>query len=169
MKCWLALAVLLTTPAVSADQKLDSLLVYGEGFVFSVKEPEGWIADTETADEYQANAVLHAISGPDAPIRIRVNDKTDEHLERDLSADMESYKKQNPKVRFKDLDIQHPKYRVYPKLFYIPKQFYEYVVYLNPGPQSHLCFSVAMNSHTQATPAQLSAFRSAVASLELIK
>ena len=53
----LAMVGLVVLGVVRAQPGLDSLLVYGEGFAFSVKEPEGWIGDTEHAGMYQANAL----------------------------------------------------------------------------------------------------------------
>src|ERR1035437_198978 len=62
------------------NKKMDWLMVYGKGFLFSAKEPDGWHGDTEeTARYFQANLVFV----PEDPrsraahvtIRIRVNHK----------------------------------------------------------------------------------------------
>lgn len=39
------------------EHRKDALLVYGEGFAFSVKEPHGWRGDIEAAQKYGANIV----------------------------------------------------------------------------------------------------------------
>ena len=44
----------------SADKKnLDRLLVYGEGFIFGIKEPKGWQADTANASSVNANILFY--------------------------------------------------------------------------------------------------------------
>jgi hypothetical protein len=87
-------------PPSFAQQKLDQLLVYGENFMFSVKEPPGWNGDTTNADKFQSNVVLHEIGQPINStfglIRISVNEKVDEDTLADLKADMRDYKAQYP-------------------------------------------------------------------------
>jgi hypothetical protein len=62
---------------------------------------------------------------------------------------------------------------VYPavaKVFYVPGQFYEYVTYMNAGLGKPFIFSVSMNSQkSEATPKQLGAYESTLASLKLLK
>ena len=41
--------VLFVIPSFPHPQKLDRVLVYGDGFVFGVKEPDGWHGDTDSA------------------------------------------------------------------------------------------------------------------------
>jgi hypothetical protein len=54
----------------------------------------------------------------------------------------------------------------YPKLFFVEGDFYEYVVYVNPGPRFCYMFSVAMGTGKgPASDAQLDAFRTVTASL----
>lgn len=57
----LVLAILAIVPAWSdAEQKLNNLLIYGEGFIFGVKEPEGWTGDTEHASDFSANVFFYS-------------------------------------------------------------------------------------------------------------
>ncbi|WP_158752973.1 hypothetical protein [Dyella sp. S184] len=176
MKAFVSVSFVLLCASVLAAPvaKLDSLLVYGEGFMFSVKEPAGWVADTQHAAAYQANVLVYEKSSTwkqsDSLIRVRITDKVDEHVESDLAADMDGYKKDYPNVQFKNFVASNPKYRTYPKLFFVPNQFYEYVTYVNPGPSSPLMFSVAMSTHTnEATKEQLTAFDNVVSSLIMLK
>lgn len=46
---------LLAGEANLIEKQLDALLVCGEEFVFSVKEPPGWIGDIEVTRKYLAN------------------------------------------------------------------------------------------------------------------
>ncbi len=84
-----------------AQQKLDQLLVYGDNFLFSVKEPPGWIGDTKNAQKFGSNVILRESGQPpnsfSGLIRIRVNDKTDENISADLEEDMRSYRVQYPR------------------------------------------------------------------------
>jgi hypothetical protein len=59
----LFLAVLLASTigcarSAIAEGEKKALIVYREGFSFSVREPSGWIADTEGASRIGANVVF---------------------------------------------------------------------------------------------------------------
>lgn len=157
-----------------AQQKLDVLLVYGENFTFSVKEPTRWTGDTTNAEKFESNAVLHEAGQPldsiSGLIRIRVSTKVDENTRADLEEDMRSYKAQYPKVQFKDIRTTNPTYLCLAKVFYIPGEFYEYVAYVNPGSQEPVLFSVSMNTQkSEASAKELEAFKSTIHSLTLLK
>jgi hypothetical protein len=157
-----------------AQQKLDQLLVYGDDFLFSVKEPPGWSGDTKNADKFQSNVILHESGQPPESssglIRIRVNDKTDENTSADLEEDMRSYRTQYPKIQFRDLSVKNPRYLCLAKVFYVPGEFYEYVTYVNPGPKKPVLFSVSMNTQkSEASEKEIEAYKSAVQSLTLLK
>jgi hypothetical protein len=157
-----------------AQQKLDQLLVYGDNFLFSVKEPAGWRGDTASAETFQSNVVLHEATQPSQSlaglIRVRLNDKTDENISADMEEDIRSYKAQYPKIQFKDIAIRNPAYPAVAKVFYVPGQFYEYVAYMNPGRGKPFIFSVSMNSpNSGATAKQLDAYELTLASLKLLK
>ncbi|HWZ96782.1 MAG TPA: hypothetical protein VN025_03405 [Candidatus Dormibacteraeota bacterium] len=161
-------------PSSNGQQKLDQLLVHGDGFLFSLKEPEGWSGDTENAEKFSANVVLHENGKPKNDyaglIRISLNEKTDENIAEDMAADMREYSGRYPKVQFKDLAINHPGYKSLAKVFYESGEFYEYVAYVNPGPKSKFLFSISMNTgKTEASEKELAAFKSALQSLTLLK
>jgi hypothetical protein len=157
-----------------AQQKPDQLVVYGENFMFSVKEPPGWNGDTTNADKFHANALLHESGQPTDSdfglIRISVNEKVDENTLADLKADMRDYKAQYPTVQFKEIVAKNPNYSCLARVFYIPGKFFEYVAYVNPGAQKPMLFSVSMNTgKSEATTKEMEAFRSAIQSLTLLK
>jgi hypothetical protein len=172
---WVYFVVLAgVTQRSNAQQKLDQLLVYGDDFIFSVKEPSGWNGDTTNAGKFQSNVVLHETGQPPESfsglIRIRVNDKVDENTSADMAEDMRSYRARYPKVRFKDLSVGNPQYRCLAKVFYVPGEFYEYVTYVNPGPKKPVLFSISMSSEkSEASVRELEAYGSAVKSLMLLK
>jgi len=92
-------------------QKLTDLVVYGEGFCFGVKEPDGWRGDTDkVASKYQVNVVFlpsELSAGNDLTIRVRVNRKVDENTIEDLNYDLQGYRKDYPSAQFSDLNITH--------------------------------------------------------------
>ena len=169
--CWDAPA---QTPSAASTEKTDRLLVYGENFAFGVKEPEGWRGDTgELANSYHVNIVFvpigEAVDAKGITIRVRVNSKVDENTIEDLKYDMAQYKKDYPKAQFGDLSISHPEYKTFAELVYVPRQFFEYVAYVNPGPRPKFTFSVAMSKKvTEATPDELKAFQTVLQSLAWI-
>jgi len=168
------IALFLMAQSGRAQQKPDQLIVYGDNFIFGVKEPPGWSGDTTNAHKFQSNVVLHEMGQPPESftglIRIRLNPKVDENTKADLEADMREYRDQYPKVQFKDLSIRNPRYLCLAKVFFVPGEFYEYVAYVNPGPKKPLLFSVSMNTQeSEANSEELEAFISAVQSLTLLK
>lgn len=173
---FLALVVVWLCPlqASLAQQKSDQLLVYGNDFLFSVKEPKGWAGDTTNADKFEANVVFHEANQPldsyAGLIRIRLNPKEDENTSIDMEDDMNDYKQRFPGVQFKELTVKHPNYVCIAKAFYIPGDFYEYVAYVNPGPKKQILFSASMNTgKSVASPKELAAYRTAIESLTLLK
>src|SRR6266481_2100216 len=156
---WVCCTIVFTLSFSSfAQQKLDQLLVYGDNFLFSVREPAGWKGDTASAE---------SLAGL---IRVRLSDKTDENISADMEDDIRSYRAQYPKIQFKDIAIRNLAHPAVAKVFYVPGQFYEYVTYMNPGLGKPFIFSVSMNSQkSEATAKQLGAYESTLASLKLLK
>ena len=157
-------------PTPVSKNKLDRLIVYGEGFAFGVKEPVEWRADTaDLAHKYGVNVLFAPAKhdgASDVTIRVRVNKKVDENTIEDLNYDMEQYKKDYPNAKFNDLSVEHPEYKTFAKLVYVPDHFYEYVAYVNPGPVSKFTFSAAMSKRFKpATPEELTAYESILKSL----
>ena len=159
------------TLPTSSNGKQDRLIVYGKDFSFGVKEPENWTADTEElARKFHVNVVFTKKKGDgddkSVTIRVRVNEKVDENTVEDLNYDMEQYKKEFPNAQFGALKEVHPEYKTLAKQVYVPGQFYEYVTYVNPGPESRFTFSVALSKDgAAASPGQLNAYDEVLRSL----
>jgi len=139
--------IITSTIAIAVEKPpLDSLIVYGEGFAFGVKEPQGWVGDTQNSRQFGANIIFYqkseTVENAKTLIRILVAKKADENTKADLEYSMESYKSKYKDIKFKDIDVSHPTYKTFPKLFFMPDTFFEYVVYINPGegiPQFFQC------------------------------
>ena len=169
-------AATLLSPVLAQAQTRsgDALIVYGDDWAFSVREPPGWHGDCSRAAQWNANIIFYrdtaAISVGSGLIRVVVARKADENTAQDLEQDMAGYRRDYPGVQFSPLAVSHPRYTVFPKLFAVPGTFYEYVTYLNPGPTSPRQFSVAYNSGaTPASPEQLEAYRAVVASVSVVR
>jgi len=157
-----------------AAEKLDSLLIYGDNFTVSAQEPNGWKADSTNAASYHEKLAFYQnkenIQNARTVIRIQVAAKTDENTIEDLNYDMETYRKQYPKVQFKDVSVKHAAYKAYPKLFYVENSFYEYVTYLNPGRNYHYNIIVSMNvQKTEASKEEMQAYSFVVESIRALK
>jgi hypothetical protein len=151
-------------------QKMDQLLVYGQGFMFGVREPAGWHGDTERAASLKVNILFypegHRGKSPEGMIRVGIYDKKDENTAEDLRVDMDGYRRKYPNVRFEDFEAPHGLYASFPKLVFVDGDFYEYVAYINPGMSFWYLFSVSLNTgKRQATGEELEAFRAVTASL----
>ncbi|HVP90262.1 MAG TPA: hypothetical protein VMS75_03490 [Terriglobales bacterium] len=163
-----------TSRSTPQKPRMNALLVYGNDFMFGVTEPDGWIGDTsDKATRRKVNIVFFpadkASRANNVNIRIRVNSKLDENTIEDLNADIGGYRKEFPRLMLADFTVEHPKYKTYPKLLYVPDSFYEYVVYLNPGPDARLMFSVAMSKKgSPASEVEFKAFREVLASISLL-
>ena len=162
------------TPKPAVDKKMDGLLVYGEGFMFSAKEPDGWHGDTdEIARHYYSNLVFLPVDktsrAAHVNIRIRVNRKETKNPSEDMQTDMAGYKAKYPTVKFRDLEVSHPKYKICAKLFYFENDFYEYVVYVDPGPEVKMNFSVSMSKDSRpATAEELKTFQAVLESVSWV-
>jgi hypothetical protein len=166
-------AMLLETGAQAAD-RLENLLIQGENLIISVKEPMGWIGDSNNTTTDHDNLVFYrmneTLQSAKAVIRVLVANKTDENTIEDLKYDMESYRKQYPKIQFKDISVKHPEYSVYAKLFYVDTNFYEYVTYLNPGKNHPYIISVSMNlKKNEASKEDIEAYSFVIESLKALK
>ena len=168
-----AFAVALLTGVSGKAQtppKLNNLIIYGDGFAFGVKEPDGWHGDTDKiASKYHVNVVFlpqEKSVKDDVTIRVRVNHKVDENTIEDLNYDMKGYTRDYPASQFSDLNLAHAEYKTFARTLFVPNLFYEYVAYVNPGSGKPNVFSVAMSKRTEpATEAELKAYEAILKSL----
>ncbi len=150
---------------------MNGLMVYGDDFLFSVKEPGNWDSDIDKVARYYYSNIIFIPENKlsraaHVNIRIRVNHKETIDPSEDMQTDMRGYKAKYPKVNFSDLAVSHPTYKICAKLFYIENDFYEYVVYVDPGPNVTKNFSVVMSKDsTPATPDEIKAFKEILESL----
>jgi hypothetical protein len=171
--CVVLLAVSLFPSVVSIAAEQDRLLVYGKGFLFGVKEPQGWMGDTEHANEAGANILFYRkgerYEKAVALIRVRLADKVDENTAGDLEYDINDYRKKFDKLELADLPLKHPSYSVFSRTMFVPKKFYDYVAYLNPGTGNPRLFAVSMfKNKKEATADELAALQTVLESVVLL-
>ncbi|MBC7450154.1 MAG: hypothetical protein H7259_01550 [Cytophagales bacterium] len=159
---------------ISDTSKMSNLVVYGDGFTFSVEEPIGWTGDIDIAKDYYSNIAFYQskddIKKGGALIQVYRFGKQDEKTEKDLEYDIKSYKDKYKNLKQQDFLVSHKDYKCYSKLVYVDNDFYQYIVYVNPGPKFRTGVSVAINiSKRLATEEELQAFRQIISSLVMLK
>jgi hypothetical protein len=158
----------------TSDTAMTNLLVYGDNFMFSVNEPHGWKGDIDNAAKYYSNIIFYKsqtdLDNGGALIQIYNFEKKDEKTEKDLAYDINEYKNKYKNLKQQELIISHKEYNCYSKTVYSDNEFYQYIVYVNPGTKYKIGLSVAMNtSKRPATEDELNAFRNIIASLIMLK
>ena len=158
----------------SDTTKMNSLMVYGDGFMFSVKEPDGWTGDIDLAKDYYSNIIFYKnkdeLKNGGALIQVYNFHKQDEKTEEDLEYDIKGYKEKYKDSKQQNLEVTHKEYKCYSKLVYVEGDNYQYIVYVNPGKNYKSGLSAAMNiSKRPATEEELKAFREIIASLVMFK
>ncbi|HET9342153.1 MAG TPA: hypothetical protein VFO25_04475 [Candidatus Eremiobacteraceae bacterium] len=169
----LAAFVIAPTPAAqsasSPPPDLKNMMVYGEGFAFWVREPDGWVGHAPS-DVGVGNASFYK-SGETARnattiIWVQVMDYDGPDVAGDLTADMGKWKTKYPNISFEDFAASNPEYKTFAKLYLIPGEDPSYAVYVDPGPAVKLYFIVSMQPiKRRAIPDEMAALEEVVASL----
>lgn len=173
-----AFAFLLLSPSAdlrAAETKADEkppLVIPGKGFSFSVRQPDGWLADEEAMKKYQASLAFskpaEAGQEPDATIVVIARKKVNENVALSLESDKQAYREREPGVQFEPLDVKHPLYATFPQLFSKPGEFYVYTTYLNPKGFPPYFYVAMPKKKTPATPEELAAYKEVLESLRVI-
>jgi hypothetical protein len=156
-------------PAPAADPSY--LTVREKDYVLTVHRPAGWQEDAEGATKYRGKFLFRpqaeagkADSG--AVLLVSTYHKVDENVSLRLQSDTDSFRKQFPNLEQGTVDVKHPKYATYARVFSQPDGFYQYVAYLNPGGSQPYAVYVALGREKgAATPAELAAYKQLVESL----
>ncbi len=155
------------------NEKMSGLIIYGDGFIFGVDEPDSWKGDIEKANEYYSNVIFYksdeGLKNAIALIQVTIFTKKDEKTEKDLSYDVETYKLKYKNLKQQEFAVAHDEYKCYSKLMYVEEEFYQYTAYINPGAKFKSGLSVAMNIPKRpATENELKAFRQIITSLTML-
>jgi len=156
-------------PAAAADPSY--LTVREKDYVLTVHRPVGWQEDAEGATKYRGKFLFRpqpeagkADSG--TVLLVSTYHKFDENVALRLQSDADSFRKQFPNLVEGTVDVKHPRYATYARVFSQPDGFYQYVTYLNPGGSQPYAVYVALGREKgAATPAELAAYKQLVESL----
>jgi hypothetical protein len=161
-------------PAAKAEAKPEAkpgvVTVKGNDYSLTVRTPEGWQADTETAKQYHGNVLFtqKADAGAGAKVLLIVQHKFDENTALLVDGDVTNIRKQFPSLQVADLDVKHPRYPTFTKTLSQTGQFFQYETYMNPGSLYPNVVYVGMSrAKDAATPAELAAYKEIVQSVEV--
>ncbi|HEY2296073.1 MAG TPA: hypothetical protein VGM86_35690 [Thermoanaerobaculia bacterium] len=157
-------------PAAKTEAKTGVVSVKGKDYSFTVRTPEGWQADTETAKQYHGDVLFtqKGDAGGGAKVLLIVQHKFDENTALLIQGDINNIRKQFPNLELADLDVKHPKYPTFTKTLSQPGQFFQYEAYMNPGSMYPNALYAGMSkAKDPATPAELAAYQEIVQSLEM--
>ena len=166
-----AFALLAASLAVQAEEAKDNMVtVTTKDYVLTAHTPEGWMGDTEGAKKYQGAVIFtpKAAGADGAKILVSVHHKSDENTELRLQGEIAQYRKRYPHLELTDLEVKHPQYATFGKLFSQPGDFYQDISFLNPGTVYPYTLYVAMlKQKAPATPEDLAAYKDILQSLKI--
>jgi hypothetical protein len=120
---------------------MKGLIINGEGFVFTIKEPDGWTVNIEDAQKKGLNAyfAIDGYSYKNTPglIYIRVMDKQGLTVEQHLKADMDKFSQDDKSVAFKEFAVTSISYHYASKNYLIGSRHCDYLCYIDPGEKYH--------------------------------
>lgn len=156
-------------PAAKAEAKPGVVTVEGKDYSLTVRTPEGWQADTETAKQYHGNVMFtQKAEAGGAKVMLAVEHKRDENTTLLIQSEVNNIRKQYPNLQLADLDVKHPKYATFTKTLSQPGQFFQYEAFMNPGSLYPNVVYVGMSkAKDSATPAELAAYKEIVQSVEI--
>jgi len=144
------------------------LIIQAADSDIGVLEPQGWrgqLNGENTAFCRSTESLDHAST----LITVQVETKLEKKASDNFEIMIANYRERFPDLESTSLDISHFEYRSEGRLFKVPSQFYEYVVYVNPKKRGPLLLRVAMNTGDHlATQEELTAFTLVVRSLVLL-
>jgi hypothetical protein len=159
-----------TPAAAKTEAKPGVVTVKGKDYSFTVRTPEGWQADTETAKKYHGDVLFTQKADADAGAKVLLimQHKFDENTALLVQGDVNNIRKQFPNLQLADLDVKHPRYPTFAKTLSQPGQFFQYEAYMNPGTLFPNVAYVGMSkAKDAATPAELAAYKEIVQSVEV--
>ena len=152
----------------------DNIIIYGDSFLFSIHEPNGWHGDVDNAKNHNANIIFYKTKEDfkkgGTAIHVLTYKKADEEVNKDLEYEISTIKEKNHDLKQQNIDVYSKSNSCFSKLVYVENTFYQYIAYINPGAQFHNAFSVSMNiSKRPASKEELAAFKEIISTLVVFK
>lgn len=156
MKKALWRAMLLFLVATVCSSQMDHLLIFGDGWMFNVKEPTGWTGHTEDAYRYRVNAYfcLGKKSFNKSPVvmHITINSKRGDTLQQIINSDIADYKKRHKKLELQEFPISELGYEVLSKKYSYDENTIDYVCILDPNKDSPFYLVFVLNGPKEESP-----------------
>ncbi|CAM1344857.1 hypothetical protein [Tenacibaculum amylolyticum] len=145
-----------------------------EGFSYSFTKPQNWVLDSTNAANYLAHSAIFKskvdYDNGGLIIQLLAYKKQDENTNEDLDYDVNSYKNRYKNLKEKEFKINHPNYRTYSTELYVEGNFYQYIVYINPGKEYKFGVSAALNiNKNELDQKDLETFKEIIKSIQVLK
>ena len=155
--------------ATVGSSQMDQLLIFGNGWMFNVKEPTGWTGHTEDAYQYHVNIYFclgkKTFSKSQVVMHISVNSKRGETLQQKMDYDIAYYKKQHKKIELQEFPMGELAYEVLSKKYTYDEKTIDYVCFLDPDKDSPLYLVFVLNGPKEDSPKYEQDFLSLIRSL----
>ncbi len=175
MKRLISLLFALVSVTCIAQEKENTLVVYGDGFKYSVEIPEGWQADTAASNELYVNLAIYE-TGVEVDqvngriiIQVYTFKKENSNLKEDLNLDINNLMEEHRDLELNEFMINAGGFKCNSKLAFVKNKLYQYLVYMDPGKKYKSAVSVTMNTgFRKATDSEMKAIRRIVGSVKMI-
>lgn len=126
-------------------EDMKGLIIHGEGFAFTITEPEGWTVNINDAVRKRLNAyfVIDGYTYENTPglIYIRVLEKQGLTVDQHLQADMEEFRQKDIGVTFEEFFPPDISYPFASKKYLIDDRYSDYLCYVDPG-EKYNCYVI---------------------------
>lgn len=175
MKRLISLLFASVSVACIAQEKENTLTVYGDGFKYSVDLPDGWQADTAASNELYVNLAIYETGVEEDQvngrtiIQVYTFKKENSNLKDDLNLDISNLMEEHKDLELNEFMINAGGFKCNSKLAFVKNEFYQYLVYMDPGKKYKSAVSVSMNTgNKKATDSEIKAIRKIVGSVKMI-
>jgi hypothetical protein len=147
---------LFSLAAAIGSSQMDELLIYGNGWMFNVKEPTGWTGHTEDAYRYRVNAYFclgkKSFNKSSVVMHITINSKRGDTLQQIINSDIADYKKRHQKLELQEFPISELGYEVLSKKYSYDEKTIDYVCILDPNKDSPFYLVFVLNGPKEESP-----------------
>ncbi|MBN2320437.1 MAG: hypothetical protein JXR49_15250 [Acidobacteria bacterium] len=142
-------------------EDMKGLIIHGEGFAFTISEPEGWTVNINDAVSKGLNAYFiidgYAYKNTPGLIYIRVLGKQGMTVDQHLEADMEEFSQKDIEVVFEEFIPSSIAYSFASKKYLIGDRYCDYLCYVDPGEEYKVPILMAINFISRVCGYRLSA------------
>lgn len=149
---------------------LRGMIIYGDGFSFTLSEPKLWEGNTQDASRYELNVyfVQKGYNFDNTPCLIyaRVMDKGGYSIQQNLEYDMEQYRGKDKKIKFFDFNMGRLDYDYASKIYDLSNGLNDYCVYIDPGKEVPLYLIFVLSGKKEIVKQEKETFISLIKSFK---